>query len=120
MVQKVVRESGTNLSFPMLTRTNYNDWALMMEVNLQAASLRDTSEDDTVSRKEDREAMAALIPSTPLENHNMLAEKMIAKEVFRCKTQRLGGDRARLTSSGCGWSSNPSLSGTATGSTTLL
>jgi hypothetical protein len=38
---KVVRDagggSGTKLSFPMLTRGTYTNWAMVMEVNLQAA-----------------------------------------------------------------------------------
>jgi hypothetical protein len=37
---KVVRDagggSGTKLSFPMLTRGTYTNWAMVMEVNLQA------------------------------------------------------------------------------------
>lgn len=37
VVREVVRHfggGGTNLSFSMLTRTNYGDWALVMQVNL--------------------------------------------------------------------------------------
>ena len=53
MVQQVVREpaagGGTSLSFPMLKRGDYTNWAMVMEVNLQAASLWDAIEDDTVS-----------------------------------------------------------------------
>ena len=69
VVQQEVRESdgssGTNLSFPMLTRSNYNHWAMVMEVNLQAASLWDAIEDDTVPRRDDKQALAALLRSTP-------------------------------------------------------
>ena len=65
---EVVRESGggssTNLSFPMLKCGDYTHWAMVMEVNLQAASLWDAIEDDTVPRREDKQALAALLRST--------------------------------------------------------
>ncbi|XP_071677202.1 uncharacterized protein [Lolium perenne] len=55
VVREVVRElaggSSANLSFPMLTRTNYVHWAMVMEVNLQAASLWDAIEFDAVTRR---------------------------------------------------------------------
>jgi hypothetical protein len=41
VVQKVVHEpvtgGGTNLSSPMLKGDEYTNWAMVMEVNLQAA-----------------------------------------------------------------------------------
>lgn len=50
---------------PLLTDADpHNYWVLVMEINLEAASLWDTIEDDTVSRKEDKQELAALIRST--------------------------------------------------------
>ena len=50
--EQVVREFGgsssTNLTFSMLNRSNFSNWLMVMEVNLQAASLWDAIEDDTV------------------------------------------------------------------------
>jgi hypothetical protein len=48
---------------------------MVMEVNLQAASLWDAIEDDAMSRREDKPALAALLRSTPLEMHCMLIGK---------------------------------------------
>ncbi|KAM0916826.1 hypothetical protein ACQ4PT_009866 [Festuca glaucescens] len=98
--REVVRESGggsgTNLSFPMLTRGGYTNWAMVMEVNLQAASLWDAIEDDTVPRREDKQALAALLRSTPPEMHCMLIGKGTAKAAWEAiRLQYQGGDRVR-------------------------
>jgi hypothetical protein len=98
--REVVRESGggtgTNLSFSMLTRGGYTNWAMVMEVNLQAASLWDTIEDDTVPRREDKQALAALLRSTPSEMHCMLIGKGTAKAAWEAIClQYQGGDRVR-------------------------
>ena len=102
VVQQVVRDpgggSGTTLSFPMLTRSNFSNWAMVMEVNLQAASLWDAIEDDTVSRKEDKQALAALLRSTPPEMHCMLIGKGSAKAAWEAiRLQHQGSDRVRET-----------------------
>ncbi|KAK1664356.1 hypothetical protein QYE76_052515 [Lolium multiflorum] len=47
-------ESGTNLSFPMLTGGTYTNWAMVMEVNVQATSLWNVIEDDTIPCKDDK------------------------------------------------------------------
>jgi hypothetical protein len=52
--REVVRETvggGASLSFPMLKRGEYMSWAMVMEVNLQVASLWDAIEDDGLSRR---------------------------------------------------------------------
>jgi hypothetical protein len=65
--REVIREmtsgggGGTSLVFPMLKRGDYTNWAMVMEVNLQAASLWDAIEDAAVSRREDKQALAALL-----------------------------------------------------------
>ena len=99
-MQQVVREtgggSGTNLSFPMLTRSNYTNWAMVMEVNLQAASLWDAIEDETVPRREDKQALAALLRSTPSEMHCMLVGKGSAKAAWEAiRLHYQGNDRVR-------------------------
>ncbi|XBJ10170.1 hypothetical protein VPH35_015098 [Triticum aestivum] len=102
----------------MLTRSNYNEWALIMECNLHAASLWVPMEDDLVERKEDRKAVAALMRATPPEMRGMLTAKASAKEALMratppemrgmlaakasakeaweaIRTQRLGSNRVR-------------------------
>jgi hypothetical protein len=59
VVREVLREptgggSGTSLSFPMLTCTNYTHCMMVMEVNLQVASLWDAIEFDYVPRRGDK------------------------------------------------------------------
>ncbi|KAK1652606.1 hypothetical protein QYE76_070411 [Lolium multiflorum] len=55
---------------------------MVMEVNMQAASLWDAIEDADVSRREDKQALAALLRSTPPEMHPMLMGKGSAKATW--------------------------------------
>ena len=98
MVREIVRETVVSgsvpITFPMLTRSNYSEWALIMECNLHAASLWAPMEDDLIERKEDRKAVAALMRATPPEMHGMLAAKASAKEAWEAiRTQRFGSNR---------------------------
>uniref|UniRef100_A0ACD5UNE7 Uncharacterized protein n=1 Tax=Avena sativa TaxID=4498 RepID=A0ACD5UNE7_AVESA len=100
--REVVREdggsSGVSLVFPMLKRGEYTNWAMVMEVNMQAASLWDAIEDDGVSRREDKQALAALLWSTLAEMHPMLIGKGSAKAAWEAiKLQHQGNDRVRNT-----------------------
>lgn len=36
VIQRVIREVGGRTSYPVLTKTNYSDWALLMKVKLKA------------------------------------------------------------------------------------
>lgn len=69
IVREIVRETidtgSVPITFPVLTRSNYNEWALIMECNLHVASLWVPMKDDIVGRKEDRKAVAALMRATP-------------------------------------------------------
>jgi len=101
MVQQVVREAvgggGVSLVFPMLKRGEYTNWAMVMEVNMQAASLWDPIVDDGVPQREDKQAFAAL--SGPLsELHPMLIGKGSAKAAWQAiRLQHQGNDRVRDT-----------------------
>src|SRR4051812_12652118 len=69
---------------------------MVMEVNLQAASLWDAIEDAAVSRREDKQALAALLRSTPPEMHPMLIGKGSAEAAWEAiKVQHQGNDRVR-------------------------
>jgi hypothetical protein len=88
--------SGVNLQFPMLTRGGYTSWAMVMEVNLQAASLWDAIKDDGVSRVDDKKTLAALLRSIPADMHCMLIGKGSAKVAREAiKVQYQGPDRVR-------------------------
>ncbi|XP_037451934.1 mucin-4-like [Triticum dicoccoides] len=100
VVREIVRETAISgsvpITFPMLMRSNYSEWALIMECNLHAASLWAPMEDDLIERKEDRKAVAALMRATPPEMHGMLAAKASAKEAWEAiRTQRLGSNHVR-------------------------
>jgi hypothetical protein len=100
--QEVVREiscdGGGGLVFPMLQRGEYVNWAMVMEVNLHVASLWDEVEDDGVSRREDKQALATLLRSTPPMMHMMLIGKGSAKAAWAAiKLQNQGSDRVRDT-----------------------
>lgn len=103
MQREVVREmsgvgGGAGLVFPMLKRGENTTWALVMEVNMQAASLWDVIENDGVSRREDKQALAALLRSTPPEMHPMLIGKGSAKKAWEAiRVQHQGTDRVRNT-----------------------
>ncbi|XP_051195009.1 uncharacterized protein [Lolium perenne] len=71
---------------------------MVMEVNLHAASLWDEVEDDGVSRREDKQALATLLRSTPPMMHLMLIGKGSAKAAWAAiKLQNQGSDRVRDT-----------------------
>jgi hypothetical protein len=39
VIQRVIREVDGGSSYPILTKTNYSDWALLMKVKLKARGL---------------------------------------------------------------------------------
>ncbi|KAK1653565.1 hypothetical protein QYE76_071370 [Lolium multiflorum] len=101
--RQVVRETvsiggGMSVSFPMLKRGEYMSWAMVMEVNLQVASLWDAVEDDDVPRHQDKQAPATLLRSTPSEMHCMLIGKGSAKAAWEAiRVHHQGMDRVRDT-----------------------
>uniref|UniRef100_A0ACD5UNL0 Uncharacterized protein n=1 Tax=Avena sativa TaxID=4498 RepID=A0ACD5UNL0_AVESA len=87
--QRVVRESGG--SWPMLDRTNYASWSLLMQVMLGARQLWVAITDGTPERETDRTAMECLLRSVPPEMVSTLAVKATMKEAWEAaKTMRLG------------------------------
>ena len=77
VVQRVIRETGG--SWPMLSRTNYADWALLMQVMLEARQLWVAVNDGTPERETDRMAMEYLLRSVLSEMLSTLAVKATAK-----------------------------------------
>uniref|UniRef100_A0A453E0I8 Uncharacterized protein n=1 Tax=Aegilops tauschii subsp. strangulata TaxID=200361 RepID=A0A453E0I8_AEGTS len=92
--QRVVRDTGR--AWPILTRTNYADWALPMQVLLEACQLWVAVNDRTPERETDRTAMECLLRSVPPEMVSTLAVKPTAKDAWgTIKTMRLGVARVR-------------------------
>jgi hypothetical protein len=56
--QRVVREIGVgSANWPLLIKTNYTEWALIMKIKLQARNLWEAIEPGDVTLQEDRMAL---------------------------------------------------------------
>lgn len=93
-VQRVVREAGS--SWPLLTRSNYADWALLMQVKLEARRVWTAMHDGTEEHETDRAALEYVLLAVPPEMISTLASKQTAKEVWEAiKTMRVRDTRFR-------------------------
>jgi hypothetical protein len=79
-----------------LTKTNYREWALEMQVNLEDMELWDAVETGNVERGKDRRALAVILRGVPLEMKSGLAAKQTAKEAWAVvKSLRMGDTRVQ-------------------------
>jgi hypothetical protein len=53
VIQRVIHEVGGGSSYPVLTKTNYSDWVLLMKVKLKAQALWSIIADDSVDQQEE-------------------------------------------------------------------
>lgn len=84
------------IQYPMLTKTNYPEWELMMTINLQAVGLWAAIEPGGVEYSEDRLALAAIARSVPPEMLSTVGRKSTAKDAWdTIKIMRMGVDRVR-------------------------
>ena len=90
-----IKESS--LVWPMLTRSNYAEWAMLMEINYEAMEIWEVIDPRTnVRRSQDRQAMGALMRSVPKEMWGTLGAKKTVKEVWEVvKIMRIGADRVK-------------------------
>ena len=96
IVERVIRETGGSRDWPQLTKTNYNEWSLLMKVKLQARHLWDVVEHGDGDFHDDRTALEAICSAVPLELVSSLATKETAHDAWKAiKTLRIGGDRVR-------------------------
>jgi hypothetical protein len=80
----------------MLTKTNYGDWSVLMEVMMEARYIWDAVDHGMVEHHEDRMAMEAILRAVPADMISSLAIKSSAKEAWDAiKIMRLGGERVR-------------------------
>ncbi|CAA7401797.1 unnamed protein product [Spirodela intermedia] len=86
VVQRVIREVSAGTGFPMLTKTNYSDWALLMKVKLRARLLWTAIEKGGVEPHEDMQALDTLYSAVPPEMWLAIA------------TMRIGDDRVKKAS----------------------
>ncbi|XP_066364954.1 uncharacterized protein [Miscanthus floridulus] len=102
VVERIVERPSTNVAWPMLTRTNYPEWALVMEVNFQTLRVWDAvhlginNDPNDDEYHDDRHAMVGLLRSVPSELWSTLARKGTVKEAWdTVKNLRIGDERAR-------------------------
>ena len=87
----VERVTGGVMELPMLTKTNYHEWALVMQVNLEGMELWDAVEGGKAERGKDRRALAAIICAVLPEMRSGLAVKKTAKEAWAAvKAMQMG------------------------------
>ena len=102
VIHRVVKEGWSGLAnYPVLTKTNYNDWALVMKIKLEAKCLWGAIEPSGViiERHVDRMALDAISSVVPSEMISTLAVKESAKEAWESiRVMRIGDDRIRKTS----------------------
>nr|CAE04465.3 OSJNBa0029L02.6 [Oryza sativa Japonica Group] len=90
------RDAGHTTRLPVLSRTNYPDWALLMRVNLQEQGLWKAIDPGYVEFREDRAALSAILQAVPREMLRGLAKHDTAKAACDAiKTMRIGVDRVR-------------------------
>jgi hypothetical protein len=92
----VYKDSGVGTPWPMLTKTNYHEWSLLMKVKMQARQLWDAIEYGDLPYHDDRRALEAIIAGVPPEMGAPLADKASAKEAWDSIAAALiGVDRVR-------------------------
>lgn len=79
VAQVVPRETGVSLRYPVLTRTNYNDWVLLMRVNLQTQGVWEAIEPGGAEYCVDRMALATILQAMPPEMLASLATKNMSR-----------------------------------------
>jgi hypothetical protein len=96
VVERVVEKASTAIVYPVLTRTNYAEWALVMRVNLQAVGLWEVISKGAGDYREDRNALAALLRAVPLEMQAGLAMKESVMEAWEAIWSiRVGADKVK-------------------------
>uniref|UniRef100_A0ACD5XB40 Uncharacterized protein n=1 Tax=Avena sativa TaxID=4498 RepID=A0ACD5XB40_AVESA len=94
-IQERPVQSGV-LVWPMLTATNYIEWALLVQINMEACMLWDAVEGNASSVPNDKAALAAILRAVPPEMVGTLVVKKSAKEAWDAiKVMRVGVDRVR-------------------------
>jgi hypothetical protein len=88
-----------SVQYPSSTRTNYNEWSLLMKVNLQAQGLWhaiEPEEEDEIEYRDDRLWLAAILRAVPPEMLASLATKRMAQSAWEAiKSRWIGVQRVR-------------------------
>jgi hypothetical protein len=91
VVERIPPAAG---NFPVLTKTNYYDWAALMRVMLQARGLWTAVSDGTDDFTEDRMALEVISKAVPPELMGTVASKATAKAAWdMLRLRNIGVDR---------------------------
>jgi hypothetical protein len=94
-----VMANSSVVELPLLTRTNYHEWSLVMQVSMEALEQWDAVEAVSKDRGKDRRALATIIRAVPREMKAGLAVKKSAKEAWDAvKKMHAGDDRVKAAS----------------------
>ncbi|CAN6238160.1 unnamed protein product [Urochloa humidicola] len=91
IVERVMATPGA-VEIPQLTRANYHEWALVMQVSMEALELWDAVEATCKERAKDRRVLATIIRGVPKEMKAGLAQKKSAKEAWDAVEKSCAGD----------------------------
>jgi hypothetical protein len=95
--QRVVREIGVRpANWPLLTKTNYTEWTLIMKIKLQVRNLWEAIEPGDVTLQEDQMTLDAITSAVPQEMLASLAVKATATEAWEAaRSLRIGSEAVR-------------------------
>ncbi|CAN6180864.1 unnamed protein product [Urochloa humidicola] len=97
-IVRVVREFGGAANWPMLTKTNYTQWSLLMKLKMKARHLWEAIKPGGVVPHEDCMALEAIASAVPTEMVASLVTKATALEVWNAvKERRVGSDQVQRT-----------------------
>jgi hypothetical protein len=101
-LRPVTEASAGIVELPMLTRSNYHDWLLIMMVSLEALGLWEAVEADKAEHREDRLALAAILRAVPVDMKASLAVKKTMKEAWAVvKVTRMGDTHVKEANAQC-------------------
>jgi hypothetical protein len=84
------------VELPLLTKSNYTEWCLVMQVSLEAMGLWSVVETGKGERRDDWLALSAILRVVPSEMKAGLAVKPTTKEAWEAvRTIRVGDDRVK-------------------------
>ena len=96
VIHRVTKEISSSGAFPMLTKSNYHDWAALIRVMLQARGLWLAVSVGTDDYTEDRMALEVITKAVPPELMGTIASKASAKIAWdSLQLRNVGADRVR-------------------------
>jgi hypothetical protein len=79
----VVERAAPSGNYPILTKTNYHDWAALMRVMLQARNLWDVVSEGTTTYVDDLNALEILSKAVAPELMGVVARKATAQDAWK-------------------------------------